>query len=36
MTSKLFIEDQVGMYFSIAWGLNPRLLSIMGGNKLQK
>jgi len=22
-----FIENQIGMYFSIAWGLNPRLLS---------
>jgi hypothetical protein len=23
------------MYFSIAWGLNPRLLSMMVGNKLK-
>jgi hypothetical protein len=34
MTSKRCIENQFGMYFSIAWGLNPRLLSIIVANKL--
>jgi hypothetical protein len=35
MTSLLLIENQHGMDFSIAWGLNPRLLKMKIGNKSQ-